>query len=477
MIALAVAFALIVARSFVFVGYEQSYFDSDQAIIGLMAKHLSEGRAFPLFFYGQSYMLGVESWFMAPFFWLGGPTVASLRIAMVTLNLAAASLMITFLWKSAGLRPFLGLAASLFFVIAPPYTSALLLEAQGGSTEPFIYVALLWWLRRRPMWFGAMLAFGFLNREFTLYAIPVILAGQLLTRQLWRRENARAWLLTTVAFFAVWEGINALKPYADLKGPGTRGQLLDGFAGSQLADVSARTSVSLSEAPARLAATVQQLVARLMNAQPIGGVAAQGHAWLAWLLVIAGAAIVIRIAWLLRRNGLQAAARAGFAWYLAGVGLVAIVAYAAAKIPADGTIRYLLLALLLPIGLVAALLSMETARTIRGAAAALVIGWAVVASVDNAAYIRRYASGGEPNLMRDLADALAARHVDVVEADYWRAYKLTFLTREHIVAASTDFVRIAEYQTKAAAAGDQLRRVQSQSCAGGEHVASFFLCR
>jgi hypothetical protein len=138
MIALAVAWALIIARGFVFVRYEQSYFDSDQAIIGLMAKHLAEGRAFPLFFYGQSYMLGVESWFAAPFFWVGGPTVASLRVAMVALNLAAATLMITWLWKSAGLRPLLGLVASLFFVIAPPFTSALLVEAQGGSIEPFI---------------------------------------------------------------------------------------------------------------------------------------------------------------------------------------------------------------------------------------------------------------------------------------------------------------------------------------------------
>ena len=35
---------------------EQSFFDSDQAIVGLMAKHLSELRAFPVFFYGQTYM-------------------------------------------------------------------------------------------------------------------------------------------------------------------------------------------------------------------------------------------------------------------------------------------------------------------------------------------------------------------------------------------------------------------------------------
>ena len=48
--------ALVLARSLVFVLWEESYFDSNQAVIGLMAKHLIEGRAFPLFMYGQNYM-------------------------------------------------------------------------------------------------------------------------------------------------------------------------------------------------------------------------------------------------------------------------------------------------------------------------------------------------------------------------------------------------------------------------------------
>src|SRR5215467_8029876 len=56
--------------------FEQFDFDSDQAIVGLMAKHLAEGRTFPLFFYGQNYMLGVEAWIAAPFVWAGGATVA-----------------------------------------------------------------------------------------------------------------------------------------------------------------------------------------------------------------------------------------------------------------------------------------------------------------------------------------------------------------------------------------------------------------
>jgi len=56
-----------------------------------MAKHLSEFRAFPLFFYGQHCMPGVESWIAVPFFWVGGPTVAMLRLPLVIINTSSPS--------------------------------------------------------------------------------------------------------------------------------------------------------------------------------------------------------------------------------------------------------------------------------------------------------------------------------------------------------------------------------------------------
>ena len=62
-----VAVAVVLVRSLVALLFEQ-VFDSDQAIVGLMATHLSEFRSFPLFFYGQNYMLGMQAWMAAPFF-------------------------------------------------------------------------------------------------------------------------------------------------------------------------------------------------------------------------------------------------------------------------------------------------------------------------------------------------------------------------------------------------------------------------
>lgn len=67
-IALAAAAALALAHSAVFPIGEPSAFDSDQASFGLMAKHIAEGRAFPIFIYGDRYMLAVQAWFAAPLF-------------------------------------------------------------------------------------------------------------------------------------------------------------------------------------------------------------------------------------------------------------------------------------------------------------------------------------------------------------------------------------------------------------------------
>src|SRR5215204_4094960 len=75
--ALLFVFLVVLFRSGVFVFWERSHFDADQAITGLMAKHLAELRAFPLFYYGQSYMLAVEAWLAAPVFAIAGASVTT----------------------------------------------------------------------------------------------------------------------------------------------------------------------------------------------------------------------------------------------------------------------------------------------------------------------------------------------------------------------------------------------------------------
>src|SRR5215218_2984381 len=88
-----VVFAVLL-RSAVLLWWPLASFDSDQAITGLMAKHLAELRAFPLFYYGQNYMLGVEAWLAAPVFLVAGVSVAALKLPLLAINVAIGLLLL-----------------------------------------------------------------------------------------------------------------------------------------------------------------------------------------------------------------------------------------------------------------------------------------------------------------------------------------------------------------------------------------------
>ena len=167
-------------------------FDSDQAIVGLMAKHLSEFRTFPLFFYDQNYMLGVQSWIIAPLFWIARPSIAVLKTPLVVLNIVAALLLMRGVSRRLGLRPAVGFVAALPFIMPTPVVAGSFLQTLGSSgVEPLLYVLFLWMLRARPFAFGALLVFGFLHREFTTYALPALVAVHAADRSVWTAD-ARA---------------------------------------------------------------------------------------------------------------------------------------------------------------------------------------------------------------------------------------------------------------------------------------------
>src|SRR5229473_7132896 len=100
----ALVVALVLLRSFVATYYEGFYFDSDQAIVGLMARHMSRFERFPLFYYSLNYILGVQAWIIAPFFWLGRSSVTLARMPFVLLNAVVAVCLVQRFTKRGGLR-------------------------------------------------------------------------------------------------------------------------------------------------------------------------------------------------------------------------------------------------------------------------------------------------------------------------------------------------------------------------------------
>ena len=145
---------LVLLRAFPFVWWPGTHFDSDQAVVGLMAKHISEARAFPLFYYGQDYMLAVEAYLAAPVMLVAGPTVTALKSPLVVINVAIVILLLRILVRDARLHPMVAAIAVLPIALPAAGVAARVTEANGGNVEPWLYVLLLWIARDRPWWLG-----------------------------------------------------------------------------------------------------------------------------------------------------------------------------------------------------------------------------------------------------------------------------------------------------------------------------------
>src|SRR5438128_12586126 len=79
---------------FVILFVSQMHVTSDEAIIGLMAKHILEGRYFPFYFYGISYnpSCACASYLAVVAFAIAGVGVVWLRLRPVSLSLVSLAL-------------------------------------------------------------------------------------------------------------------------------------------------------------------------------------------------------------------------------------------------------------------------------------------------------------------------------------------------------------------------------------------------
>jgi hypothetical protein len=491
--AFAIVVVLVTGRCLAFVLFEQAQFDADQAVTGLMAKHIAERRAFPFYAYGANYVLVVEAWLAAPFVGLFGLSVAALRIPLVLLNATAGVLLVGLLARELTLRPLVALVPALFFVAAPPVLSAELLTAVGGNVEPFVYVLLLWLTRTRPVLFGVIFVVGFLNREFTAYAVSALLVVEAFEGRLWRRDNLRQKAIVAAVVVAGLGVARLLRARADVLGPGTAGM---GDASASNVSVAlaflcptldpARIGANLSslvgiQAPTLLALFPFRLATVNIMSPTIQGVAGLRTVFYAVML---GAAL--RLAWLaVRSRGRDAGGgtspRAGlwFALYLGLIGLQSGVVWALSRCgPLDWmTLRYGLLTVFVPIALVAAYLAIERRAAGRWLVVLFVVAWAAVSLRAHADLLVHFRSGSRQSEYRLVADELVARGIGYVQTDYWAAYMIDFLTDERVIATATDYMRIREYDVEVTRHIDRAVRLSRTPCAGGEAVRVWYLCK
>jgi hypothetical protein len=503
--AILAAAALIVLRSWVFLQYEQADFDADQAIVGLMAMHLAEGRAWPLFFYGQLYMMGVQAWMAALVFLSSPPTVFGLKLPLLILNVATGGLLVWLLVRDAGLRAWQAFVSALWFVALPPITASRMVQAQGGTIEPLLYGLLLWMLRRRALAFGLLFAFGFLQREFTLFAAAAIVAVEAWTGELFTRRRVAHWLVVLLVFLGARQSVTLLRHTASMFGPDAAPpRLADGVTNVDLVAKSVCLSPGVMAGNAAWLAGHNVPTFFGVQAQPPGALILSGQPsgvpWASWPL---GFAWLAACASVVRRRGrwlppLRAPddPRVLLPVMLMLTGLLGLVGVATGCAVRElFTIRYHLLLALAPVGLTAlAFVLRGPSGTTSPSSSALpggdrwmsvmsaaVVVWAAAMTWSHVQLLHEYRTSPPPSAYRVLADDLVAHGDRYGWASYWVSYHVDFLSRERVQLSPTSAIRISEYARQALKAGPRATVVGNEPCAAGDRtsrkVLDWWVCR
>jgi hypothetical protein len=278
-----------------------------------------------------------------------------------------------------------------------------------------------------------------------------VIITDVVTARAFTRSRMREYLLAFGAMNVVRIGIELLKTRADLLGPGTAGTVGGGLS----AQLSTRGTFVCWN-PAELGANLRWLVVE--NLGEIFGWSPRSYGFGrhytvvsggVWLAPVLGLLLTLSLLFVVRnRAALKKSAAGTLAFYLVAIAAQAALVYAVLGCTVrDGTlVRYTLLTIYFPIGLLAAVFSVASHARLRIVVVVLVAAWGVVSLADNARFLAGWARWSPANAHRELANLLEAQGVRYAIAPYWTAYHLGFLTQERIVVASSDKVRISEYQ-------------------------------
>lgn len=197
---LIVSAILLISLKAVLLLTESITFDSDEAVIGLMAKHILRGE-FPLFFYGQAYMGSLDAILVAISFLIFGQTVEAIRLTQIALSLGVlvTSYTLAFRLTQRDARDFpdylphiAGTVTSLLLALPPVLYSLYTTATLGNYVETLLLNNVIWLLgldvligkkEHRAWWFtlGLLAGIGWWSMALIIVSVaPLVIIG------LWR---------------------------------------------------------------------------------------------------------------------------------------------------------------------------------------------------------------------------------------------------------------------------------------------------
>lgn len=437
---------LVLVRGLPHLLYPEVFFDSDQAMIGIMAKDFIAGRGLPWTFYGQKYLLAVESWVAAASFGLFGVSLWSLKLPLILINGAVAGILYFVLRRDGRFSSREALALSSLLGVPSFVEGAYLMGAQGGTVWPLLYVLLAWLLARRPVILGFFLGVAYFHREFVIFALLSLIILDLVTRRGERLRVALTQRLVTVMIaFCTYHGMIGLGglnkeffgPGSPRMPPGGPQMMLENIAFFFKVHAPALFGVGPSNSVRPF-----EVLSDVLTAPEIWG-------------KINALALAVVILWLLwRARGLRAVMAGEKAWhfllYLALVGGGQVASYVIFVSSQEHVlIRYVIMGPFLLVGLLGAALyaaSVFGQPFLKACTLLLLVSLGAANLTQSIQFFLEQRSHPLVTQRRALAQYLVENSYKWGWAPYWEAYYITFLTGERVIIASSDHTRVRRYR-------------------------------
>lgn len=449
-IALGILALLAFGRTLAFLVFAPLHFDSDQAVLGIMAIDISHLETLPIVMYGQTYMLPVIAWLAAPLFAIFGPSIALLKAPFVPINILAATTLFLLMRRVAGLGTVTSAIIAATLAVPTVIVSAAFMNASGGHVEPVLYVLLLFLLRRHPIALALAGAFMMAHREITVFAL-VALAVVELSRATDRRAAFLRWFGTAALCLVTLAAVRWL----------------------------ATSSANYGGMDVQYSVT-QDLWASLFwlakdTAIVLGLVSHDVHDTGLILPFVEGSIVSLVAVGLLAALALWSLPRVVRTWrtddrtavgaYLLLTCFLVAAAFAGRQMWHDTLlIRYLLILVLVPASLATLALAGKPSQWARIAVCASLLWLAGANIVSSAGYYSGLEAANLRDPLDDVAEYLDTNGITTGLAPYWVAYNLTFRTGGRVHVASSDVVRIPAYQAEYEAARDRAVVIDSGPC-------------
>ncbi len=186
--------------------------DPDECVVALMAKHMWQGKEFPLFFWGQQYGFSlIEELFILPFYTIMGVTAIAVKSAMLSLFIIGVVYLYKALIRINKAGSYLPLILTLLFITVPAWTEWSM-KARGGYLTAFTLSSILLYMlfnkegNSTPGWLFNGLLLAVIYESMILWFPGMLLFCLYFLIRQTNKEQAAGFVFTAGI---VWAGFHA----------------------------------------------------------------------------------------------------------------------------------------------------------------------------------------------------------------------------------------------------------------------------